>query len=236
VVTKLHLAVAGLPALVAFLLGAVVGCGGGGGEGEVTPTPDTADVEEQLREMVLQLEDLPSGVILAEEFLATNEQSAAASDDPEGRLAKLNEWGRILGYEVTYQANPAVLSQTGLMLANSASSLYGSEEGAKASFADAVETARATDWTEVWGGTQDLKVEELALPPVVDEGLWLRITAKAAPEVGIGEETFAQDMIILRQGPGRGNLMVAWTMESGSSDFVLQLIQAQARHLKETLP
>ncbi|KPK21730.1 MAG: hypothetical protein AMJ76_01870 [Dehalococcoidia bacterium SM23_28_1] len=235
-VTKLQLVVGGATVLVAFLLVAVVACDGGGGEADVTPTPGTTEVETQLREMVLQLKDLPSGVILAEEFLVTAEESAAGSDDRAERLAKLNEWGYILGYEVTYQPNTAVMTQTGLMLANSTSSLYDSEEGAEASFADAVETARATDWAELWGGTQELKVEELALPPVVDEGLWLRITAEAAPEVGIGEETFAQDVVLFRQGSGRGNLMVAWTMESGSSDFVLSLIQAQAQHLKETLP
>ena len=231
-VRKLQLGAGGL---VAFLLLTVVACGGGG-EGEVTPTPEAASVEDQLRQMVLQLEDLPSGVILAEEFLVTNELSAAESDDREERLAKLNEWGRILGHEVTYQPNPAVMSQTGLMLANSTSSLYGSEEGAKASFADAVETARTTDWADLFGGAQEVEQEEMTTPPLTDEMLWLRITAKAAPEVGIGEETFAQDVILFRQGPGRVSLMVAWVMESGSSDFLLQLTQAQAQRLKETLP
>ncbi len=231
-VRKLQLGAGGL---VAFLLLTVVACGGGG-EGEVTPTPEAASVEDQLRQMVLQLEDLPSGVILAEEFLVTNELSAAESGDRAGRLAKLNEWGRILGYEVTYQPNPAVMSQTGLMLANSTSSLYGSEEGAKASFADAVETARTTDWADLFGGALEVEQEEVASPPLTDEMLWLRITAKAAPEVGIGEETFAQDVILFRQGPGRVSLMVAWVMESGSSDFLLQLTQAQAQRLKETLP
>ncbi len=231
-VRKLQLGAGGL---VAFLLLTVVACGGGG-EGEVTPTPATAEVEDQLRQMVLQLEDLPSGVILAEEFLVTNELSAAESADRAGRLAKLNEWGRILGYEVTYQPNPAVMSQTGLMLANSTSSLYGSEEGAKASFADALETARTTDWADLFGGALEVEQEEVDSPPLTDEMLWLRITAKAAPEVGIGEETFAQDVILFRQGPGRVSLMVAWVMESGSSDFLLQLTQAQAQRLKETLP
>jgi len=49
VVRKLQLGAGGL---VAFLLLTVVACGGGG-EGEVAPNTATAEVEDQLREMVL---------------------------------------------------------------------------------------------------------------------------------------------------------------------------------------
>jgi len=234
VVRKLQLVVGGLTVLIAFLLVTAMGCDGD--NGEVTPTPGTAEVEEQLRQMVLQLEDLPSGVIRAEEFFVTNEESAAASDDREGRLAMLEEWGRILGYDVTYQANPEVMSETGLMLVNSASSLYDGEEGARASFADAVQTARTTDWAALWGGAQEVESEELPSPEWADEMLWLRVTAKAAPEVGIGEETFANDFVLFRQGPARVALMVGWVMDRGSGDIVVQLAQAQAEQLENALP
>jgi len=234
VVRKLQLVVGGLTVLIAFLLVTAMGCDGD--NGEVTPTPGTAEVEEQLRQMVLQLEDLPSGVIRAEEFFVTNEESAAASDDREGRLAMLEEWGRILGYDVTYQANPEVMSETGLMLVNSASSLYDGEEGARASFADAVQTARTTDWAALWGGAQEVESEELPSPEWADEMLWLRVTAKAAPEVGIGEETFANDFVLFRQGPARVALMVGWVMDRGSGDIVAQLAQAQAEQLENALP
>jgi hypothetical protein len=229
---ELGLVVGALTVLVASLLVAAVGCGGGG---EVTPTAVPAALQEQLQQMVLQLEDMPSGVVQAEEYFSTNEESAAASSDPAGRLAKLEEWGRILGYEVTYQANPEVLSQTGLILVNANASLYGSDEGASASFADAVQTARTTDWAAQFGGAQDVQVAEVTSPPLADELLWLRVTVK--PEAtGLAEETFAQDVLLLRQGPARGGLMVAWSLGSGSADTMEQLAEAQAQHMKDALP
>jgi hypothetical protein len=231
---RLLLAMAGLTVLAALL--AAMACGGGGGEGEATPTSVPGEVEEQLKQMVLALEDLPSGVILAEELLVTNEESAAAADDPAERLAKLKEWGRILGYDVTYQANPEVTSQVGLILLNSTASLYGSEAGARASFADAVETARTTDWAALFGGDLEVNVEEVDTPPLTDEMLWLHITAKAEIGEEPQEETLANDTIIFRQGSARASLQAAWVVGKGSSNPIEQLAQAQAERLKDALP
>jgi len=160
--------------------------------------------------MVLQLEDLPSGVIRAEEFFVTAKESAADSGDREGRLAMLKEWGYIQGYDVTYQANPAVVSVTGLILVNCTASLYGSEEGASASFADAMQTARTTLAAGAGGGEgmEVEDVEEVASPPLTDEMLWLRMTATAEAEEGVEAQTFADDIVIFRQGPARAYLRV----------------------------
>ncbi|UCH87712.1 MAG: hypothetical protein JSU97_04900 [Dehalococcoidia bacterium] len=231
---KLQLVVGSLAVLIAFLLVTAMGCDGD--DGEVTPTPGSTEVQDQLRQLVLQLEDLPAGVILAEEFFTTAEESALQGEGREERLAQLQEWGYILGYDVTYQANPQVQSEVGLILANSTASLYGDEDGAGASFADAAETARTTDWAALFGGAQDIEVQEMDIPALTDEMLWLRITAKAAPEVGIDEETFVQDVILFRQGPARGSMMVAWTMDDGSSAFIQQLVEAQAQNMKDALP
>ena len=231
---ELRLVVGGLTVLAALLLATAMGCGGDEGEGEVTPTPP--EVEEQLQRMVVQLEDLPSGVVLAEERFVTNEESAAGSADREGRLAMLEEWGRILGYDVTYPANEEVMEQVGLILVNSTASLYDSEEGARASFADAVQTARTTDWAALFDGAWGVEEEAMASPPLVDEMLWLRITAKAALGEGTEEQEFANDIAIFRQGRARGSLMVAWVMDRGNSDFMQQLARAQAEHLKNALP
>jgi hypothetical protein len=236
VVTRLRLVVVGLTALVAFLLVAAMACDGGGDESEATPTPVASEVQDQLKRMVLQLEDLPSGVILAEEFFVTAEQSAVESDDPEARLAKLKEWGYILGYDATYQPSPAVSTVAGLILVNGTASLYSSAEGASASFADAVQTARTTDWASLFGGVEGVNVEEMTSPALTDEMLWLRITAKAAPEVGTGEETLAQDMVLFRQGTSRSSLMIAWAMDGDRSGFIQQLVEAHAQRLKDALP
>ena len=207
-----------------------------GGRGEGSPPTPSPEPEEQLRQMVLQLEDLPSGVIQAEERFVTNEESAASSDDPEGWLAMLEGWGRILGYDVTYQANPEVISQVGLILANSTASLYGNEEGASASFDDAEQTALTTDWAALFDGAEEVEVEEVDSPALTDEMLWLRVTAKAQVGEEAEEETFANDVVIFRQGPGRASLMVGWVMGRGSGDTMEQLAKAQAQHLKDALP
>ncbi len=239
-VRKLQLVVGGLTVLIAFLLVTAMGCDGD--DGEVTPTPaststpETSEVQDQLRQLVLQLEDLPSGVILAEQFFVTAEESAAGGENREERLVKLQEWGYILGHDVTYQANPQVQSEVGLILANSTASLYSSEEGASASFADAVETTRTTDWAGLFAGAEDVEVKEIDSPALTDEMLWLRVTAKAAPEVGIGEETFANDFVLFRQGPARASLMAVWAMGDGSGAFIQQLAEAQAQSMKDALP
>jgi hypothetical protein len=239
VVRKLQLVVGGLTILMAFLLVTAMGCDGD--DGEVTPSPDststpeTSEVEDQLRQLVLQLEDLPSGVIVAEQFFVTAEESAAEVENREERLAKLQEWGYVLGHDVTYQANPQAQSAVGLILANSTASLYSSEEGASASFADAAETARTTDWADLFSSAQDVQVEEIDSPALTDEMLWLRITAKATPEGETAEQTFAQEVILFRQGPARGSLMVAWAMEDGNDAFIRQLAEAQAQNMKDAL-
>jgi hypothetical protein len=231
--TKLRLLLGGLTVLAAFLVLTAAACGDGG---EETGTPAASQVEDQLKQMVLQLEDLPSGVVRAEERFVTNEQSAAGSENQEERLANLEEWGRILGYDVTYQANPEVMSQVGLILVNSTATLYDSEEGITASFADAVQTARTTDWADFFGAAEGVEVDEIPNPGWVDEMLWLRITAKAAIGEEAQEETFANDIVLLRQGVARGSLMVGWVMGRGSSDLMEQLAETQARHLKDALP
>jgi hypothetical protein len=230
----------------AFGLVAGVGCDGGGegdvtptpttGEGTLTPTQATGEVEQQLQQIALQVADLPSGVTQAEDHFVTNDLAAASSEDSEQRLALLEEWGRILGYDVTYQSSPDVMDQIGLLLTNSTSSLYSNEEGASASFADAVQTARTTDWASYLGVEYGVDVEELASPAWVDEMLWLRITAKPPAGEEPDEETITADMIIFRQGPARGSLQIVWIMGRTSSDLIVQIAEAQAQHLKDAFP
>jgi hypothetical protein len=124
------------------------------------------------------------------------------------------------------------------MLVNGTASLYSSEEGAKASFADAVQTARSSLSAGAIGaeGMEGGKIEEVTSPPLTDEMMWLRMTAKAEEEEGVEAETFADDIVIFRQGPARAYLRIWWVMDGGRSDFIQQLVEAQARRLKDALP
>jgi hypothetical protein len=59
-------------------------------------------LQETLRKMVLRREDVPTGPVQNDESFITNEELASSSSDSEARLALLEEWGRLLGYEVAY--------------------------------------------------------------------------------------------------------------------------------------
>ena len=220
-------------------------CGGGGG-GEATPTATSlavpAGVKALLEQMVLQPADVPAGFIAIEQVFGSNEQVAAESADPQAELAKLKRWGRIWGYEVTYEpggtaaatatASPGA-SEAIVFSVDSAVSIYQSAEGASASFAEATQAARSTDWTTLFSGAMDLEVQEVPAPDLADEVLWLRITGKAE----VGERTFAQDVILLRQGPNRGTLQAGLfgTTEEGRQ-LVERMARAQVERMASAAP
>ena len=59
-------------------------------------------LQETLRNMVLQRGDVPTELVQNNESFITNQELASSSSDPEARLAVLEKWGRLLGYEVAY--------------------------------------------------------------------------------------------------------------------------------------
>ena len=230
-------------ALLIALLGAVA-CGGGDGEETVAPSPSAAPAasgtasaapsgtpsaaEEQLKGMVLQLSDLPAGYTQAQENSSTNEQVADGSDDPEKALAQLTEWGRILGHGVSF--SPAAAGETGVVLVDSTVSLYENEGGATASFADAVTTARSTDWPASSGQARDVKVEELPPLDVADEMLWLRISGTASIGQPATDEAFIQDMVLFRVGRSRGSIAVV-SIGFDPAQTVESMVDAQAANM-----
>lgn len=228
---RLRMTFGGLAVLVAFLLIVAAGCGDGG-DGE-TPSPGPPELNEQLRRMVLQAEDLPVGFNLIDEEFSTNQDIADASSDPEGQLARLRQWGRILGYDVTYEpSGAAAQGQIIIFTVNSTVSIYESAEGASASFADAAKVARDTNWADYFGGVEDVVVEEVSAPAVADEILWIRIRGRAEA----GEQTFAQDIVILRKGTSRGSLQAASFGTQESKEPVERLIRAQTGHMATAAP
>jgi hypothetical protein len=204
---------------VAALLAAVaVACGGGGDDEEAVqstlvpspgatgaPTATPSAVEKQLRGMVLQLSDVPGGFSQAQESFSTNEEVAGAGDDAVEVLAQLTEWGRVLGHGVVYSADDT--EATGALLVDSTVSLYQSDVGAASSFADAVTTARTTDWSATVGAeATDVQVEEVPSLDVGDEMLWMRITGTAVIGDPAEEQPFIQDVVLFRVGPVRGSV------------------------------
>ena len=221
---------------VAVLSAAAVACGGGGDEEATgttvapspgatgtpagTPTATPSAVEKQLQGMVLQLSDLPDGFSRAQESFSTNQDVAGAGEDAAKVLAQLTEWGRVLGHGVVYSSE----AESGVLLVDSTVSLYQSDGGAAASFADAVTTARATDWAATVGEAADVQVEEVPPLEVGDEMLWMRITGTAAIGDPAAEQPFIQDVVLLRVGPVRGSVSTV----SAAADAAL-LVEGMVR-------
>jgi len=182
--------------------------------------------------MVLQPDNVPAGFILVDEVFSTNEESASSADDPEGHLADLRRWGRILGYEAIYESSELeVAGQAILFSLHSSASIYESSEGASASFADAVEVGKTTDWTALVVGPEHFEMEEVPISGLADEAAWLRSSAEERP----GDQVFTFDIVILRQGPGRGSLQIASFGTEESKPFVEQLARAQADRMRSAL-
>jgi hypothetical protein len=233
---RLELAIGALLLLAASLSLLAAACGGGGEE-TPSPVPPTGsplppEVQVQLKRMVLQPDDMLVGFNPVDEAFSTNEESASSADDPQGHLADLQRWGRILGYEVYYESGePATVGQTMFFSVQSTASIYESSEGASASFADAVEVARTADWPVHFVGLEYVEVEEVPVSGLADEAMWLRIGEKGEP----GEQVFAFDFVMLRQGPGRGSLQIGSFGTEGSKAVVEQLARAQADRMRSGL-
>jgi len=205
-------------ALLLVLLAVAVACGGGGDE-EATP-------EQQLTGMVLQISDLPAGFSVVQEGFSTNEEVAGQGEDAAEVLARLTEWGRILSRGVVFEAS----AESGVLLVDSTVSLYERDSGAAASFTDAVDTARATDWQANAGEATNVVVQEVPPLDAADEMLWLRISGTAPIGDPPSEKPFIQDVILMRVGRGRGSISIV-SSAIDAAPLVESLVRAQAANM-----
>jgi len=239
----------GVVAVIALLAAVAVACGGGGdGEEAIqstlvpspgaagtpagtpapTASPIPAALEEQLRSMVLHLTDMPAGFSQVEESFSTNEEVANAGDDAAQVLAQLTEWGRVMGHGVVFSSESS--DQGGVLLVDTTVSLYESDSGASASFADAVNTARTTDWAATAGEAMDVSVEEIPPLDVADEMLWLRLSGTAMIGDPATEQPFVQDVVLLRAGRVRGSVSIVSAV-SDVAPVVETMIRTQADNM-----
>jgi hypothetical protein len=177
----------------------LAGCGGNSSE-----DGSAGGLEEWLRRMVLDLEDLPDGLVLGDESLSDNESAAGGSED---RAAQLEDWGRQLGYDVAY-LQEAGQTQSVVRGVNVSATLYRTAGGAADSFADAVATAEATDWPANYAGLTEFQQEDVTVgEAAADDVVWLRFSGYETAE---GEEgtLVTDDLIFFRIGRERGFLRV----------------------------
>ncbi len=210
-------------------------CGGDGDGGE-----SDSSLEQALRRMVLQAEELPQGFVQRDELITTNEYQASLSADPEARKDQLENWGRLLGYEVTYQPAGAVAQESPVQGINVSSSLYRTEEGAgEAFFIDAVKGAEERDWTADYAGLRDFQQEEIDASGLAEEIVWLRFSG-FQPVDGGPDPLVIEDFIFFSVGRERGFLRVQTSsIESEDRQLIRptveQWLRALVRNVEEVL-
>lgn len=178
------------------------GCGDGESLDEET--------RELLEQIVIRAEDLPSGLERASAFFSTNEEVAEAQSSSAEELAKLEEWGRRLGYDVSFALAPDPPPDLVIRGLQSTASLYDAEQGASASFAAGVSSARDSDWEARYSGLSELEVTEIERPDIADELLWVRASGFEGEEAGA---LLVDDQVALRVGRVRAFLRVVMLFE-----------------------
>ncbi len=202
-------------------------CGGNDDGGESDRSPGQA-----LRRMVLQAEELPQGFVQRDELFTTNGYQASLSADPEARRDQLENWGRLLGYEVTYQPAGAGAQESPVQGINVSSSLYQTEEGAgDAFFIDAVKGAEERDWAADYAGLRDFQQEEVDASGLAEEIVWLRFSG-FQPVDGGPDPLVTEDFIFFRVGRERGFLRVQTSsIESEDRQLIRPTVEQWLRAL-----
>jgi hypothetical protein len=215
--------------LLAVAILAACGGDGDGGESEISPG-------QALRRMVLQAEDLPQGFVQRDELTTTNEYQASLSADREARKDQLENWGRLLGYEVTYQPAGAVAQESPVQGINVSSSLYRTEEGAgEAFFIDAVKGAEERDWAADYAGLRDFQQEEVDASGLAEEIVWLRFSG-FQPVDGGPDPLVTEDFIFFRVGRERGFLRVQTSsIESEDRQVIRPTVEEWLRALVQNV-
>jgi hypothetical protein len=166
-----------------------------------------SSLQKTLRRMVLQPGDVPEGLVSGDDAFITNGDAAADSADPEERKSLLQRWGRLLGYEVTYQPTAGTPGDLPVQGVSVSAALFETEEGAGESFADAVKTAEETDWAANYAGLTEFQQERISAEGLADEIVWLRLSG-FQPGTGGADALVSDDLIFFRIGSERGFLLV----------------------------
>lgn len=205
------------------------GCGSDSDESEVS-------LEEALRRMVLQTEDLPQGFVRTDELFTTNQYQASLSANPGARKSQLENWGRLLGYEVTYQPTGTAAGESPVQGINVSSSLYRTDEGAGEAFVfDAVKGAEERDWAADYAGLMDFQQAEVDAGDLAEEIVWLRFGG-FQPVEGGANPLVTDDFIFFRVGRERGFLRVQTSStETGDSQSVQPTVEQWLRALVQNV-
>ncbi len=207
-------------ALVAVPLVVGVGCGGGGdeeGPSATTVPVDRPTLEATLSSMTLTLDDLPSGFVLEEPGEVFTDNEEAAETDPEGKqaaLARLDGWGRLLGYDATYMTNDPLgtFISGGTALVSVSLNIFQTSEGAVAGMEWGREVAADPGQSiALFPGVISIEGEPMSFPSIGDETLAASFTGTLRPEDVEFEVDvdFVAHLVAIRRDRATAHIIVA---------------------------
>jgi hypothetical protein len=160
-------------------------------------TADDAELRAVLPTMVLQSDDIPDEMQPLGSSFSTNEQASGGLGSGPTK-AQLDEWGRILGYSISFQRT-APTAEANLTGVTTTISVYEAAEGTADSFNDRVALARSADWQASHIDLEEFEQVELSPDLPVDDLFWLHLTGYQP--IGPGERLLvADDQIVFRVG------------------------------------
>lgn len=221
--------------LAGLLAVAVIGllafaCDGGGGEGGDEADAD-AEAKALLEQMVLVEQDLSTGLARVSAAYSTNQDVAGAISNSEAELAKLEGWGRRLGYDIQFAPGPGASSALEVQGIQNTVSLYNTARGASDSFGDGVQKARDADWPAIYPDLRELDVTEIDRPDLGDQSVWFRIIG-----LDSSERLLVDDQVVFRVGAVRGFLRVVTLFDAGTDrDVYLEQVESWARLVAERI-
>ena len=175
-----------------------------------TPTVAEDPDRQLLQQMVLNVEDLPPGFTELGASFSTNQDVAEVKPDPQQELARLDEAGRILGYDVTYSPGPdSPAGGSDVRAVNTTASLYTTPEGASSSWQEGVNTARTQDWPASYPNIADVEVREMPAAGLADQALWIRVSGAQD-----ASSLYIEDFVLLRRDRARAFLRVVIVAET----------------------
>jgi len=214
--------------LVVSAFAVMAACGGDDGE------PMDEEARGLLEQAVLTVDDLPAGLQRASASFSTNKDVAEAQLNPGEELAKLERWGRRLGYDVAFELLPDAPPDLLIRGVQSTASLYDTSQGASESFADGVSSARAMDWEAGYPELTQLEVTEIDRPDIGDGVFWMR--ASGFQSLQQGEALLVDDQVALRVGSVRAFLRVVTVFEGGTDRTVyMDEVEQWARLVSERI-
>ncbi len=213
--------------LVSLALALIVAAACNGDDGDGNGSDDT---EATLQLMVLQPDEIPPGLASLGGSSSDNEEAASGLGSGPTK-EQLDAWGRILGYQVGYQATEP--SNASFITAlSTAASLYETEQGASDSFTDRVTRARAADWQTSHSELTDFQQQEIDRDFGADDAYWLRLSGFQQTAAGV-TRLITDDQIVFRIGRSWGYLNVISTAAPGVDDREVLLAEVETLTLTQ---